>query len=114
MVKIANLDVFCVERRRRFQQSSFTAIRVGFPGTVEKPVGEKLKLKIFHTVVIKNCFHFLESAALEDMFQIGMPDANASKTSPGGGFDPVFEIKAADFTGSRKSSGGRPIEIHEF
>jgi hypothetical protein len=34
----------------------------------------------------------------EDMFQIGMPEANAFKTGPCCGFYPVFEIKAAYFT----------------
>jgi len=60
--------MFCLQRRRCLQQSSLTAIRFGFPCTVEKPVGEEFKLDMFHTVVIKNHFHFFERSVVQNMF----------------------------------------------
>ncbi len=52
--------MFCMQRCRCLQQSSLTAIRFCFPCTIEKPVGEKLKLDMFHIVVIKDHFHFFQ------------------------------------------------------
>src|SRR5205085_362769 len=83
-------------------------------GAVEKPVGEKFKLKMFHPVVIKDRFHFFERMVVQNMFQLGMPDTNALKTSLSGGFDSIFEIKAAYLTNAWKNPRSGPIQRHQL
>src|SRR5258706_5908706 len=101
--------MFCMQRLRRLQQSSLTAIRFCFPCTVEKPVSEKLELDVCNTVVVKDHFHFFYSSLLEGMFQISMPDSNAFKPGSGRSFYPIFEIKATYFTDTWEYSCGCPI-----
>src|SRR5262245_53825744 len=100
--------MFRVQRLGGLQQSSLMAIRFRFPCAIEKPVGQKLKLDVFHAVVIKNRFHFFQCSLMEDVFQISMPDSNALEAGPGRGFYSIFEIEAANFAHTWEHPCGCP------
>jgi hypothetical protein len=46
--------------------------------------------------------------------KIRMPQPNARKARPRRGFDPIFEIKATDVTGTGEDPSSGPEEVHQI
>ena len=112
VVKIADFDVVGPQHLGGLQQAALAAVRFGLAAAVHEPIRQELELQVLHAVIVHDAFHLFQRAVQHVVLQVGMPDADAFKAGPGGGFDPVFEIEAADFVVPPEYPGGGPVQGH--
>ncbi len=118
--QVADLDVVGAELGRRLPQQRTVGVRrraaLG-PG-IEEPVAEELELEPRQPMVVEQLAHLAQRVGvrLEDVAEVGKPDAHAGKADPLGVGAAVGEVEQAPLAAEvhLDRAGDRPIEPDQF
>jgi len=114
IVKIADLHMMRAERLRHFQQPVPAPVGPRLALIGHKPVLDELYLECRHPMIVEDTLHLRERTRLENMLEVGVPEAHPAETCIGSRFHAPLEIERADLGLHRIWPGGGPEQVHEL
>lgn len=93
--EIANLDMPRAQHFGGLEEVLFSNIRQPLSLSLQKPVRQKFQLDIEDTVVTGDLLHFFRAVLFENMFEVGMPDAETFEPRTSSRSHAIFEIERA-------------------
>ena len=115
---VPDLDVVCRERRGRLPEPRPQLVggSAALVVRVEEPVGEELELEVAQAVVVEQLRDLTQCSCLENVLEIGVPEADPAEADAGGLDAAIFEIEEAPLPSvvRLRGAGRRPVEPEQF